>query len=80
MIWAATEALSQCSTADTNGQLPLLPSLNNAQDIAKKIAVAVAQTAIDEGLADHPPKINLKAYIEQIFWEPCYLPFRKKEN
>lgn len=78
MIWAAAEALSKHSPSKKDSFLPLLPSLDDAQTVAKNIAVAVAKTAIAEGLAQKNQDLDLEQLIQDIFWEPRYLPFRKK--
>ncbi|KTD65457.1 NAD-dependent malic enzyme [Legionella spiritensis] len=80
MIWAAAEELSQHSPSRKDSFLPLLPSLDDAQLVAKKIAVAVAQKAIEEGLAQKNQDADLDKLIEERFWEPRYLPFRKKTS
>lgn len=78
MILAAAQTLGQFSPCKKDSFLPLLPSLNNAQTVAKKIAIAVAQCAIDSGYAQRHQDKNLEQLIERMFWEPRYLPFRKK--
>jgi len=75
MIWAASQALSEHAPSRKNSFAPLLPSLNDAQAVAKRIAIMVAQTAIDEGLVETPPTIPLETLIEERFWEPNYRPF-----
>lgn len=75
MIWAASQALSEFSPSKKDSFLPLLPSLNDAQMVAKHIAVAVAQVAIDSGLAQKIPEMSLDKWIEMQFWQPRYLPF-----
>ena len=57
--------------------LPLLPSLDDAQVVAKAIAIAVAQSAINSGQAQKNQDKDLKKLIDELFWEPRYLPFRK---
>lgn len=76
MIWAASQALSDFSPSKKDSFLPLLPSLDDAQTVAKHIAVAVARTAIETGLAQHNQEDDLKKLIEDRFWEPRYLPFK----
>lgn len=78
MIWAAAEALSTFSPSKQDSFQPLLPSLDNAQIVAKHIAIAVAKAAIKEGLAQTRPDIDLQKTINALFWEPRYLPFKKK--
>lgn len=79
MIWAATQALTEHSPSKKDSFLPLLPSLDDAQAVAKHIAVAVARKAIQEKLAQRNKKADLEKLIQDIFWEPRYLPFRKAE-
>ncbi|MDP1603330.1 MAG: NAD-dependent malic enzyme [Legionella sp.] len=79
MIWAASLALSEFSPSRQDSFLPLLPSLDDAQAVAKHIALAVAKTAIHEKLAQVDADISLQKIIDDLFWEPRYLPFRKKE-
>lgn len=77
MIWKASHALSTHAPIRKNNFAPLLPSLDEAKMVAKNIAVAVAQCAIEEGLARKNLDIDLKEHVETIFWEPAYLPFRR---
>ncbi|MDF1678601.1 MAG: NAD-dependent malic enzyme [Legionellaceae bacterium] len=78
MIWAASQALSEFSPSKKDSFLPLLPSLEEAQTVAKEIARAVAHAAISEGLATHKNKAEVDKHIEARFWEPRYLPYRRK--
>lgn len=78
MMWTAAHTLSQFAPSKKDSFQPILPSLDNAQSVAKAIAVAVAKSAIDEGLAQINLNADLHEIIETIFWEPRYLPFRKK--
>ncbi len=77
MILAAAETLCQFAPSKRDSFLPLLPSLDNAQAVAKAIALAVAQCAIDSGFAQCNQDKDLKLLIEKRFWEPRYLPFRR---
>lgn len=76
MIWAAAKALSQFSPSHRDPKQPLLPSLNEAKQVATHIAIAVAQCALEEGLATEAPTTDLDAWIHAQVWEPYYLPFR----
>ncbi len=75
MIWAASQALSELSPSKKDSFQPLLPLINDAQDVAKHIAVAVARSAIETGLAQRNQDKDLTQLIQDIFWEPDYLPF-----
>ncbi|MFC3909405.1 NAD-dependent malic enzyme [Legionella dresdenensis] len=79
MIWAAAEALSVFSPSRRDSYMPLLPSLDDAQSVAKHIAIAVARAAIEENVAAIDENSNLEEIVQDLFWEPRYLPFRKKE-
>lgn len=79
MIWAASEALTEFAPCKKDSFLPLLPSLDNAQAVAKHIAVAVAQCAIKEGLAQCNQNEDLEKLVHDMYWEPRYLPFRHKK-
>jgi len=79
MIWAASQALSEFSPSKKDSFLPLLPSLDDAQIVAKHIAISVAKTAIDSGLAQCNQDKPLDKLIDSLFWEPRYLPFVRKK-
>ena len=76
MIWQAAKSLSTHSPIRKDNFAPLLPSLDEAKEVAKDIAIAVAQSAIDQGLARKNKNADLKELIDKVFWEPHYLPFR----
>lgn len=77
MIWAASLALSTLSPSKKDSSLPLLPPVDDAQRVAKCIAVAVARVAIETGLAQCNQDKDLEKLIENIFWKPHYLPFKR---
>lgn len=77
MILAAAETLCEFAPSKKDSFLPLLPSLDNAQEVAKAIAVAVAQCAINMGIAQINQDENIEQLIKDLFWEPRYLPFMK---
>jgi malate dehydrogenase (oxaloacetate-decarboxylating) len=76
MIWQAAKSLSTHSPIRKDNFAPLLPSLDEAKEVAKDIAIAVAQSAIEQGLARKNKNADLKELIDKVFWEPHYLPFR----
>jgi malate dehydrogenase (oxaloacetate-decarboxylating) len=78
ILWAASLALSEHSPSKHDSFLPLLPSLSDAQTVAKHIAVAVAQAAIQTSVAQINQEKNLEKLIHDSFWEPRYLSYRKK--
>jgi malate dehydrogenase (oxaloacetate-decarboxylating) len=76
MIWKASETLAEHAPIKHDGLASLLPSLDDAQAVAKKIAIAVAQCAIDEKLATINQDKALEELVERYFWHPSYLPFK----
>lgn len=79
MIWAAAEALSLCGPALYDDTQPLLPPISDAQIIAKKIAIAVAEQSIKDGVAESQSQDALIKTLEERFWKPEYLPFLRSE-
>lgn len=77
MLWAATNALSECSPMRQDKLAALLPKLSEAKMISKKVAIAVAEQARKEGLATVAEDANLSQLIQQTMWEPAYYPYRK---
>lgn len=77
MIWHAAETLSKYAPVKKDSLAPLLPSLDDAQMVAKKIAIAVAKCAIEEELALVNQDADLEELAETVFWEPRYLPFKR---
>lgn len=77
MILAAADTLSTFAPSQKDSFLPLLPSLDNAQTVAKEIARSVAESAIQSGNAQKNHQADLRKLIDELFWEPRYLPFRK---
>lgn len=77
MLWVAAQALSELSPAAEDHFLPLLPDISQAENISKKVAIAVAQNAIQNGLAQKEVPGDIEKYIEGYYWRPEYLPFRR---
>ncbi|RDI41499.1 NAD-dependent malic enzyme [Aquicella lusitana] len=77
MLWAATQALSECSPVNQDKMAPILPKLSETKMVSFKVALAVAEQARKEGLAQIPEQANLKDVIKKASWEPRYYPYRK---
>ena len=77
MILASAEALCRFAPSKKDSFLPLLPSLDDAQTVAKEIAIAVAKSAIASGHAQKNQAADLEKLISDMFWMPRYLPFKK---
>lgn len=78
MISEAAVALSELAPCKKDSFQPLLPSLDDAQHVAKYIAKRVATVAINEGLTEFDDKADIDSLIEDMFWYPRYLPMRPR--
>lgn len=76
MLWAAANALSKCAPIIQDKTAPLLPKLSEAKMVSMQIALAVAEQARKEGLADNTSD-DVRELIKQTMWEPRYLPYHK---
>lgn len=77
MLWAAVQALGQCSPVLQDRTAPLLPKFSETRSISRQIALAVALQARREGLAQINEKIDLNMALNQVSWEPKYYPYKK---
>jgi malate dehydrogenase (oxaloacetate-decarboxylating) len=78
MLLAACHALAESAPVLKNLAAPLLPGVENAESIAKRIAYAVGIQAINEGLCSITPSEELQQKILDNYWVPAYLPYRRK--
>ena len=76
MLLRAADTLARLTAPATTGQ-GLLPPINSLHDVACKVAVAVAEQAITEGLADADPLIDVAKRIQKQIWAPHYKTFRR---
>ena len=76
MIFAACEALSLASPARKDATAPLLPNIANAADVADDIALAVAEKAREQGLAQVDASVDFKKAISEQKWEAKYYPYQ----
>lgn len=76
MIAAASNALSEF-TLLYSGQYSLLPSLNQAREAAREIALAVGTQAMQDGVCGIDVITNLEEKIDSLIWHPHYVPLRK---
>lgn len=72
MFMAAAEALSRDAPALTDPDGSLLPPLSDVRAVAKRIAMAVALQAQEDGLAEPISKDALQARIDAKHWQPAY--------
>jgi malate dehydrogenase (oxaloacetate-decarboxylating) len=74
MIWAACEALTDCSPAKNDHSAPVLPDLDDIHKVSHHIALAVAKQAIKDGEAED---CDIEKAIAHCRWEPRYYPMTK---
>ncbi len=77
MLWAASHALSEYAAADPSR---LLPSILQAPEASRLIAIAIAKEAIQEGFAGIEIKSSVEDLIDQNRWEPEYLRYVRIEG
>ncbi len=69
---AAAHAIAGMVDASQLGA-SILPPVANVREVSVRVAVAVAEQAVREGLARvNPP--NLEAAVRNAMWEPRYRP------
>lgn len=76
MIFAACEALSLASPARQDPMTPLLPDITNAADVADSIALAVANKAREQGLAQVDDELDFKKALAEQKWHAQYYPYK----
>lgn len=74
MLWTACEALADLSPVLHDPDAALLPPITKAKEAAYDIAVAVAQVAMNEGLARVHDTLSAAERVDRILWQPRYLP------
>jgi len=76
MLWAACKVLSEYAPVLKDPAAPILPPLTDARPIAREIAIAVAQQAQQEGVAQIMEQ-DIPRLIDHLIWSPHYLPLKK---
>jgi malate dehydrogenase (oxaloacetate-decarboxylating) len=75
MLSAGAHAVA--SLVDTSAPgAPLLPEVEALRETSVAVAVAVAQAARADGVADHALDGDVAAEIRAVMWEPVYRPVR----
>lgn len=77
MLMAAARALANCSPVAIEGKGAVLPPLSDIQDVSKKIALAVARRAQEDGVALETDDETIQKAIEANFWQPGYREYRR---
>lgn len=79
MIMTASQTLSDYTAKHYEGQMRLLPDIEEIPKISLDIAKAVALKAWEEGVGQTAPKDIPKAIIEH-HWQPKYIPIQHKKR
>jgi malic enzyme len=74
MFFAASVALCDATRPELIEHGQIYPDVDEVRTVARLVAVAVAEQAIREGVAD--PVTHLSDHIEDLMWEPEYLDMR----
>ena len=74
MMRVAAATLGEASPALNDPNQPLLPSWSDTPDVAIRIAQAVAEQAVAEGVAPKRSSEELAERITQVHWHPVYPP------
>ncbi len=72
MMMAAAVALSEIAPAATEVGAPILPPLSEIRAVSRSIALAVAKTAILDGVAEPADDAALESAIDATMWTPHY--------
>ena len=80
MFLAAAEALSETSPALRDPNAPLLPPLEEIQQVTRYIARAVALRAQRDGVADPISPEALEVQLTANFWVPAYPTLRRRRS
>lgn len=73
MMVAAARAVGECAVrAGTDGATPLLPPLAGMREAAREIALAVAEAAVEDGVAPRATEAELRDAISATQWTPRY--------
>lgn len=74
MFSASARALAEMVDDRMLAEGALYPPMSEVRNVSRRVAVAVAEEAIAEGLAD--PGVDVEAAVDEAMWFPEYLPYR----
>jgi len=73
MFAAAARAVADLVTENDEGS-PILPLVDDMREVSRTVAIAVAEKAIEEGMARTTPDDIARAVSEKM-WQPEYVPY-----
>ncbi|RHY56568.1 hypothetical protein DYB30_005876 [Aphanomyces astaci] len=74
MLYVAAQALATCMTPEEIAKGQVFPSVKQIRKVSLKVATAVVQCAVDDGLALSPPVLRKGANLEEFVASKMYLP------
>jgi malate dehydrogenase (oxaloacetate-decarboxylating) len=77
MLMAASQSLADASMQYKKSKGALLPALSEIKPISISIAYAVAQQAIEDGLAPPISEETMQRRLSENFWTPQYRDYRR---
>jgi malate dehydrogenase (oxaloacetate-decarboxylating) len=80
MFMAAARSLAAYSTSGRDRVAALLPALAESREVARAIALAVADAAARDGVATPRSAEELEPLIDAKIWQPRYLPITLRGN
>lgn len=74
MLWAASLALSEYTQDQPH---TLLPTIQEAIDASRSVAIAVATSALQDGHTPLPANVDIEALVDATQWSPEYIPYQR---
>ncbi len=78
MFLEAAKALSRMTNQDLVSQGQLYPDIDDVRAVSRAVAVAVAERAVKDGVAD--PVDDIEAIVDTEMWYPRYLPMHRSQE
>ncbi|MGP8161942.1 MAG: NAD-dependent malic enzyme [Candidatus Dormibacteria bacterium] len=72
MFLAAASALAEMVTAERLAQGALYPALSDLRAVSRRIGIAVAREARDQGLGRRAADEEIEAAVDATMWDPAY--------
>ena len=73
---AAAKALANAAGVSTEVGSSLFPPLSKLRGLSRAVAGGVAKTLVEDGAAPEATDDELERRIDQLMWDPVYLPYR----
>ncbi|KLV02340.1 malate dehydrogenase [Photobacterium aquae] len=77
MLMESSRALAECSPMAKDGKGPLLPPLEEIQNVSRHIAFAVAKKAVEQRKAPKNSDERIKEKIDDNFWSSEYRRYKR---